>query len=90
MAASAGAVLVGDRITQEAHDISAILFGSAVLVSSADLTAVAVVGVAVTFSIVVLYRGLVFVGFDAESARVQGLPVRGLEACLWLLLALEH
>src|SRR5437870_4364362 len=32
-----GAVLLGDRISQEAHDIESILFGSAVLVRSFDL-----------------------------------------------------
>jgi zinc transport system permease protein len=33
------------------------------------------------------YRGLVFVGFDPESARVHGLPVRGLETALWVVVA---
>ena len=38
------AVLLGDRISQEAHDIESILFGSAVLVRTFDLVAVLVAG----------------------------------------------
>ena len=43
--ASALAVLVGDRIAQEAEDITAILFGTAVLVRPQDLLAVLAVSV---------------------------------------------
>jgi zinc transport system permease protein len=89
VAASASAVLVGDCISQEAHDIAAILFGTAVLVRPLDLALVA----AGTFtSFVVLFwfsRALTFTGFDPEGARVQGLPVRRLEGMFWALFALE-
>ena len=34
LASGAGAVIVGDRITQDAHDLAAILFGSAVVVQT--------------------------------------------------------
>jgi zinc transport system permease protein len=89
LAASAGAILVGDRISQEAHDISAILFGTAVLVRKLDLILVGVIGAAVTLVTIVSYRGLVFVGFDRVGAEVHGLPVRRLELLLWLLVAVE-
>lgn len=87
--ASGGAVIVGSRITQEAHDIAAILFGSAVLVSPADLW---MVGVAGGFGLLLGFLGhevLVFSGFDPDSARVQGVPVRLLEGGLLALLTLE-
>jgi zinc transport system permease protein len=87
--ASAAALLVGDRIAQEAHDISAILFGTAVLVRPQDLTLVAVVGALVVATVIFCYRGLEFAGFDAEGARVHRLPVRALELLLWALVALE-
>ncbi len=87
--ASAGAILVADRITQEAHDVSAILFGTAVLVRPVDLTLVALVGALVLLVLGVAYRGLVFAGFDAEGARVQGVPVRALDFLLWVLVAAE-
>jgi zinc transport system permease protein len=79
MLGSAGAVLVGSRITQEAHDISAILFGSAVLVRPLDLWLVIGVGALVLAGAVATRRMLVFAGFDPDGARVQGVPVRGLE-----------
>jgi zinc transport system permease protein len=84
----AGAVLVGDRIAQEAHEISAILFGSAVLVRPEDLMLVTVVGGGVLLVYVAGHRGLVFAAFDRESARVQGLPVRALDLLSWILVAL--
>lgn len=89
IAASALAVLVGDRIAQEAHDIAAILFGSAVLVRPSDLWMV-LGGTSLTLLLLAaLTRALSFTGFDPEGARVQGLPVRGLEATFWVLFAVQ-
>jgi zinc transport system permease protein len=87
--ASALAVLVGDRIAQEAEDITAILFGTAVLVRPQDLLAVLAVSALVTLALAALYRGLVFAGFDPDGARIQGLPVARIELALWTLVALE-
>jgi zinc transport system permease protein len=87
--ASALAVLVGDRIAQEAEDITAILFGTAVLVRPQDLLAVLAVSGLVVVALGALYRGLVFAGFDPDGARIQGLPVARLELALWTLVALE-
>jgi zinc transport system permease protein len=86
---SGGAVIVGSRIAQEAHDIAGILFGSAVLVSPEDLTMVAAAG---AVGLVVAFLGhevLVFAGFDADAARVQGVPVRVMESGLLALVTLE-
>jgi zinc transport system permease protein len=85
----AGSVMVGDRIAQEAHDIAAILFGTAVLVQPADLWALCAVAVLTLFVHVWWQRGIVFAIFDAEGARVQGLPVRAVELSSWLLTALS-
>ncbi len=79
LACSAGAILVGDRITQEAHDIASILFGTAVLVRPEDLYAVLGVGGASLTLAILFQRPLVFAGFDRDGARVQGLPVAALE-----------
>jgi len=87
--ASALAVLVGDRIAQEAEDITAILFGTAVLVRPQDLLAVLAVSGLVVTALGALYRGLVFAGFDPDGARIQGLPVARIELFLWTLVALE-
>jgi zinc transport system permease protein len=88
IAAGAGAVMVGDRISQEAHDIAGILFGTAVLVRAADLYLVAGIGLAVTLVHVVWYRGFLFAAFDPDGARVQGVPVRFLDSVMWVMLAL--
>jgi len=78
------AVLVADRIAQEAHDVQAILFGSAVLVRPIDLTLVAVSGGLVLALALWWRRGLTFASFDPDSARVQRLPVGLLNATVLL------
>lgn len=78
------AVLVGDRIAQEAHDIQSILFGTAVLVTPQQLHAVAGVGALILVIHLWWYRGLTFASFDRVGASVQGLPVRVLDTVLML------
>jgi len=82
--AGGAAVLVGDRIAQEAHDIQGILFGTAVLVTPENLYTVAGVGGAILFLQIWWYRGFTFVSFDRIGATVQGLPVRMLDATLMI------
>jgi zinc transport system permease protein len=79
-----GAVLLGDRISQEAHDIEAILFGSAVLVRPFDLLIVLVAGALVLGVCLWWLRGLVFASFDPDAARAQGLPVALLDRTLFV------
>ncbi|MEW5848922.1 MAG: metal ABC transporter permease [Myxococcota bacterium] len=81
---SAGAVMAGDRITQEAHDIQAVLFGPGVVVRELDFHLTIVTTVLLMGAHLLLKRGLVFTSFDEESARVQGLPVRALNLFLFL------
>jgi zinc transport system permease protein len=83
------ALVVGASITQEAHDVAEILLGSAVLVRPEDLWRVAGSSVFVAGAAAVLHRGLVFAGFDEETARVHGLPVRALEVALWALITIQ-
>jgi len=80
--ASGAALLLGDRISQESHDIHAIIFGTAVLVSKGDLLATLIVGGLVLAAHLVVRRGLIFASFDPDTARVQGLPVRFLDGFL--------
>lgn len=74
-ATGGAAVLVGDRIAQEAHDIQAILFGTAVLVRPIDLQVVLIAGAVTLLVHLAWFRGLSFASFDPVAARVQGLPV---------------
>jgi zinc transport system permease protein len=85
---SGATLLVGDRISQESHDIQAILFGTAVLVSKVDLYSTAAVGGLVLACHLWLRRGMIFASFDPDGARVQRLPVRLLDALLLLSVGL--
>ncbi len=89
LAAGSLAVIVGARISQEAHDVASLLFGSAVLVRPRDLWSIVGVGAAATALLLALARALEFTGFDPDAARVQGLPVRRIEALLWLVVSAE-
>jgi zinc transport system permease protein len=82
--ASGGAVLVGSRITQEAHDIQSILFGSAVVVSPEDLHRLVVAAALVMALQLWWFRGFAFASFDPISARVQRVPVGALDLVLLL------
>lgn len=82
------AILVGDRISQEAHDIQGILFGTAVLVERPQLLAVAWAGALILFVHLWWFRGLTFASFDRTGAHVQGLPVRMLDGVLMISIGL--
>jgi zinc transport system permease protein len=75
-------VLVGSRISQEAHDIQAILFGTGVLVLPEDVTRLVAVSAVVIFFHLWWFNGLTFSSFNPIAARVQGMPVRFLSAVL--------
>jgi zinc transport system permease protein len=79
---AAGAVLAGARIPQEAHEVEAILFGTAVAVSKDDMHRLALVGGFVLAIQIWWFRGITFASFDSLAARVQGLPVRLLDLVL--------
>jgi zinc transport system permease protein len=82
------AVVVGSRITQEAHDIQAILFGTAVVVPAEELHALAAIAGGVMALQVWWYRGFSFASFDPLTARVHGLPVGLLDLVLLASIAL--
>jgi zinc transport system permease protein len=82
----AGAVIVGSKITQEAHDINAILFGSAVVVREIDLYMVAGAALVVLVLQTALLRSTVFASYDPVGAQVAGLPVKRLNVLLFVSL----
>lgn len=81
-AASALAVLLEAHIKIEAHDIHAILFGSAVLVSDSDLKLLATVAAIVSIVHIYARPSFAFVSFDPVAAHVHKLPVRPLNLTL--------
>ena len=82
------AILVGNRITQEAHDIQGILFGTGVVVSDEDFALVLGVGALVLLLQLWWFRGFTFASFDRVGAHVQGLPVRALDGALMVSIGL--
>ncbi|APR79074.1 Zinc ABC transporter, inner membrane permease protein ZnuB [Minicystis rosea] len=85
----AGALLVGTKIRQEAHDIQSILFGAAVLVTHADLHKLELVAAGAVALQIVAGRGLRFASFDPDGARIRGLPVRLLDMALFVSIAVS-
>jgi zinc transport system permease protein len=77
-----GAVVLAARIPQEAHDVQAILFGTAVVVGHDDLIRLLTHGGAIVLLQLWWFRGFAFASFDPLAARVQGLPVRLLDIVL--------
>jgi zinc transport system permease protein len=86
---ASGTLVVGTRIVQELHDIESLLFGSAVAVLPEDFHAVAVTAAVVLALHAWWWRGFGAVSFDADGARVRGLPVRTLELTLFATLAIS-
>jgi zinc transport system permease protein len=57
-------------------DLFGYLFGSITTVLKEDLLVIAILGVLIILSIVMLFRKLFYIAFDEESARLAGIPVR--------------
>lgn len=83
---AAGVVLTGLSGSFDAG-ILAYLFGSILTVGPADAITIAALGVAIVAAIAVMWRGLLAVVLDEQSARVAGLPVNGLNLALAALAA---
>lgn len=63
------------------------LFGSILTISQGDLLVVAALGASTVLVIVVFYKELISVTFDAEASRLMGVPVGVLEVLLNVLVA---
>src|SRR6185503_1603959 len=72
-----------------AASLAAILFGSAVVVQAVDFHLIAVATVILLGGHAVLWRALLFAGYDPMGARVQGMPVRALNVFLFLSVGLS-
>lgn len=75
------------RFGQAKRSIDAVLFGNVLGVFTADILAVAGVGVVSAVVVVLSYRKLLFTTFDPEVAGVSGVNVPGMEAVLMILLS---
>jgi zinc transport system permease protein len=82
--ASGMVVIIGSLITHEAHDITDILFGSAVVVDPKEVYIVP--GVAFLSILIhwIFFKDFIFVSFDPETARLFNYPIRILNTVLLL------
>lgn len=69
-------------------DLFSYLFGNILLVPSTEIPLMALLLIVILAVVITLFNQLVAVTFDAEYARVMGLPVPGLTLVLFLLIAL--
>jgi zinc transport system permease protein len=68
-------------------DIFSYLFGSITTVQPVDLWVIAVIGLVVVISVILLSKELFYVAFDSEAAAVSGLPARFINRLLIVLTA---
>ncbi|KKS93133.1 MAG: ABC-type transporter, integral membrane subunit [Candidatus Collierbacteria bacterium GW2011_GWB1_44_6] len=64
------------------------LFGSIVTVTQTDVYVIAALGTVVAILIWLLYKELIYITFDEESAQVSGIPTRLINTLLIILAAL--
>lgn len=69
-------------------DIFGYLFGNILAVTFADLVRVIVASVIVLLMVVLLYKELLYLSFDEESARISGVPYRSINLIFAVLIAL--
>jgi zinc transport system permease protein len=74
--ASASVVIIGDRITKGVHDISDIVFGTAVVVTQKELYMILSMAAIVGFLHWKFYKDFIFVSFDPDSATLFKYPVK--------------
>ena len=86
--ASGGVIILGDRIAIGAHDISTILFGSAVVVDPVDIYLIPGVVILAFVIHLIYYKDFIFVSFDTEAAKLFKYPVRRLNTLLLITVAL--
>jgi zinc transport system permease protein len=87
-AAMAGGVVALGLYRGYVPDLYGYLFGSILAVRPSDLLALGLLSAGVLGLLAALFRPLLYVAFDPESARAAGLPVAGLDYALLMMVAL--
>jgi zinc transport system permease protein len=83
---TAGLIVIGDRVTQGAHDVANVLFGNTVIVDTGHLLLLMAVCVPVFFLHLVFKKDILFISFDPIMASTLGYPVGWLR--IFLLVSL--
>ena len=69
-------------------DLTSYLFGNILLVSSSKLILLAILGIIITATVLLLYKEFLALSFDEEFGTVVGLPTQSLHLVLLFLIAL--
>lgn len=69
-------------------DLFSYLFGSITTVQTTDLYVIGVLGIVILLTVLALYKELVAVSFDEETALVSGIPTTAINSVLMILTAL--
>lgn len=72
-----------------APDLSAYLFGNILTITLADIALLAALAAVLTLFFVLYLRPIVYVAFDREFARSQGIPVQLFEYAMMMFIALS-
>ena len=70
-------------------NITNYLFGSIVTVTPSDVTIISILAIIVGVAIFLFYKELVYISFDEESARANGIRVRSINSLLIIIAALS-
>lgn len=81
-------LVLGPKIPSEMHSVEELLHGSAVLVETGDLYAVAIAGAVVLIAQLLAFRGFIFASLDPLVAQTQGVAVRALDLVLFASIAI--
>lgn len=79
-------ILIISRVESYTTDLFGYLFGDVLSITSRDLVTITVAGIVVLALVAAFYRQLLFVAFDPTVAAASGIPARGLEYLLLMLL----
>lgn len=82
-----GALFMSLRSGYTSGDLSSYMFGSIVTVTTADVTALALLTLGVLTGAALWLRPVMFVAFDREYARSQGVPTKAVSYAMSVLLA---
>ncbi len=88
LVSGAAVLILGGFVRQQMHDVTAVLFGNAVLLELTQVYQVAGAALVVLLLHVPLHGRFLFVSFDPEAAGAAGLPRFRLDALLYVSFAL--
>ncbi|OYZ19225.1 MAG: hypothetical protein B7Y39_12545 [Bdellovibrio sp. 28-41-41] len=75
LAATAGLLLIGDRVAQGAHDVANVLFGNAVAVDTQHLLVLAMICLPILLVHIWLRKDILFISYDPSMAKTLKYPV---------------